>query len=164
MGDLKDQLLKAGLIDKTQARDVRREQRRERQEKGVRALENAAREKEAEFRNLREMEARQERERARRQREVEEADERVAQLDQVIENGRVFRDVSGSVKFYFIARSGVIPCLEVSSGAADALRNGTLAIVEKPSSTGKQFVLVNRESALRIKQDAPERIRFFQAG
>ncbi|HPQ41499.1 MAG TPA: DUF2058 family protein [bacterium] len=162
MGNLREQLLKAKLIDENQAREARREQRQKRREKGMKALQQEAREKQEAFLREQETVADRNREQAREQRKQDDQRERNLRLVQRIQAGEIREGSRGNTSFYFVARSGIIPCLEISPALAGALRSGSAAIVEKPSPHGEAFSIVNQETAAALVKDAPEIVCFYK--
>lgn len=162
MGDLREQLLKAKLIDETKSREVKREKRRKRKQKGVKALEQEAKAREESFRNQRNAQAITDKQNALRKQQQETAQTQSVRLRQLISSQLVSGKINGPVKFYFVSRTGFIPSLEVSSEIADSLRSGKIAIVEQPGLNREIFSVVPRETALKIQAEAPEFVRFFK--
>mgnify|MGYP001546423522 CR=1 FL=1 len=161
MGDLREQLLKAKLIDENQSRQARKEKRQKRKKVGAKVLAKQAEEKKKAYQEKLDKEALQSRQDAL-VKQVEQAEAtRETRLAQIVETTRIQSGLSGSTKFYFIARSKVIPCLEIAASAADALRAGQLAIVEKPGSILEDFAVVPRDTARKLQEEAPELILFF---
>lgn len=162
MGNLREQLLKAKLIDENQARNVKREQRQKRRQKGMQTLQKEQREKEAAFRREQLEQAARDRDRAQTELQQLSKSSTAARLIQQIESGEIHTERRGGIPFYFVTRTGRIPCLEISSAMAEALRSGAAAIVEKPSTHGETYTLVNRETAILLMEKAPERVLYFE--
>ncbi|MBN1947800.1 MAG: DUF2058 family protein [Bradymonadales bacterium] len=79
----------------------------------------------------------------------------------LILGGRLDLDLGGRRRFNFVARDGIIPFLAVSESLGLKLERGQAAIVEDPVHAG-DHTLVNREVALRLMELDPDRVRFFR--
>lgn len=141
---LQDQLLKAGLIDKNKARDLRKEKQKQakQQPKGTQVVDET---------KLRVQEAQAEK--AARDRELnlqqQEAAERraiAAQIRQLIENHRIDRS-GGNVHYQFVDGKK-IKQLYITSAQQDALAWGQIAIVR----LGEGYELVPKVVANKISQ------------
>lgn len=156
MGDLRDQLLKAGLVSRDQAKKVDKDQRARRKARGDRALRA-----EADRAN------RQAEQRAAQQRAADrargldankelEAKELLARVVQIAESNTLDCRIGGPKRWYYETASGALPCLELSDRATRMLESGQAAVIAAP--TGRWW-LVTGEGARRIEELAPDWIR-----
>lgn len=185
--DLRDKLLKAGLVDKKtkkRADHRARLKRTEDQKQGVDA-DAVRQQKERDFeekeeqRRLRD----KERERARHQKRLEREQKRAAertgkQAEKKDESERLHRkhkardlleaswflpQEPGPVAFHFVSRSGGIRKLEFSTRIAHDLNSGQLAIAQLPGKGAERFGLVRRDVAEQLTEEDPGLVRFFVA-
>jgi uncharacterized protein YaiL (DUF2058 family) len=159
--DLRDKLLKAGLVDKKtkkRADHRARIKRTEAKKKGV-DEEKEEEKKAREYEEKEEKRRRQdkERERARQQKQLKR-DKKYQALD-VLQARMFLPKSSGPVAFHFVSRSGGIRKLQVTTGIARDLDNGQLAIAQLPG--GERFGLVRRDVAEQLLADDPSLVRFF---
>jgi len=183
--DLRDKLLKAGLIDKKakkRADHRARLKRTEDQKKGV-GEETVREQKDRAFDEKFEVQRRsdKERERARHQeqkeRERQQAAERrgkaaaekqeSARLRQkhkareLLQASWFMPQEPGTVAFHFVSRSGGIRKLHVSTRIAHDLNSGQLAVAQLPGSGEESFGLVRRDVAEQLQANDPALVRFF---
>lgn|GEM_PF-2506919 len=159
--DLRDKLLKAGLVDKKtkkRADHRARLKRTEDQKKGI-DEEKEEEKKAREYEEKEEKRRRQdkERERARHQKQLKR-DKKYQALD-LLQARMFLPKSSGPVAFNFVSRSGGIRKMQVTTGIAHDLKNGQLAIAQLPG--GERFGLVRRDVALQLLSDDPSLLRFF---
>jgi uncharacterized protein len=160
MQNLRDKLLKAGLVTEKQAQEAARDQRqgapgkhRER-EKQVSVEERQRREAFA----AREAEVAEERRKeAAKQAEARMQSDRARRLRQLVETHRIRE--AGEVVFHYVRRSGKIGRLDVSLSTQKMLEQGGAAVVEDPGSP--DCAVVPGEAAARIHQVDPQAIRFW---
>lgn len=159
--DLRDKLLKAGLVDKKakkRADHRARVDRTDAKKKGI----DEEKEEEKKAREYEEKEEKRrredkERELARHQKQLK-LNKKFQALDLL--KARMFLPKSsGPVAFNFVSRSGGIRKLQVTTGIAHDLNNGQLAIVQLPG--GERFGLVRRDVAEQLLADDPSLVRFF---
>lgn len=137
MQNLRDKLLKAGLVDKKQKQQVDTQDRRDKKQKGVdkQAEEEAERQRlfaerqaaEAEEQRLREAERAEERARHEQQNRVRNICDRWA----------VRSKRPGINRFYFVQRDEHIGYLMVSESLHDQLLQGAIAVVERRTADEK---------------------------
>ena len=159
MQNLRDKLLKAGLVSDKQAQEAARDQRppkkhREREE--AQAVEERQRREAFAAR-----EAELSEERRKESAKVAEAkmqSERARRLRQLVESNRL-REPPGEVSFHFVKRSGKIGRLALSPATAKLLESGGAAVVDDPGSP--DHAVVPAEVAKRIYQVDPQAIRFW---
>jgi uncharacterized protein YaiL (DUF2058 family) len=160
MQNLRDKLLKAGLVSEKQAQEAARDHRqgsakkhRER-EKEVTEEERQRREAFA----AREVEVAEERRReAAKQTEARMQSERARRLRQIVETNRIRE--AGDVSFHYVKRSGKIGRLDVSVATQQKLEQGAAAVVEDPGAP--DCAVVDGEAAKRIYDVDPQAIRFW---
>ncbi len=144
----RDKLLQAGLISEEQAKKAAREERGQKKAKGHKGAqaERQARSAQTEAQLAQRREADRARELARRsEAEQKEAEHRAAQI---AASGQVKHLGRPSRRWYFVARDGRVPYLEVNEDAAGQLERGTAALVEP--ATGDPLV-VAAEAAERLE-------------
>jgi uncharacterized protein YaiL (DUF2058 family) len=131
LGNLRNQLLKAGLVDKKQKVQADTQDRREKKQKGVDQLaaEQEAKQRAYEEQKAAEAEAQRQAEAAR------QAERAQAELENRVRNicdrWAVRPTRPGQRRFYYVQRSGRIAYLLVSDAVLDQLLVGALAIVER---------------------------------
>jgi len=140
MGDIRDELLKAGLISERTARDISRARRAEGRQNAV-AHPPVSEEKELLPPPL---------------------DDPVQDEGpgEIIRRGAVAR-APGNRRFHFVDRSGKIPFLELGEETIRGLTNGALAIAEANGVSSDEFVVVTAETAGALAHRFPEAVRFW---
>ena len=161
MVDLREGLLKAGIVDKKTVRQAEHQQRVERKEKGREVLDHEKQEKEAALEAQLEDRRRQDREReAKRQEETMEQD--VAErLWEIAREGAVREGLFGNRRFHFVSRDGHLPFVEMSDDLSKRLEMGNAAIAELPGEEMETFIIITRETAVRMKEIDAESVRFY---
>ena len=163
MQNLRDQLLKKGLINKEQKQQVEHEKRQARKQlqKGQAEELTQAQQRQAYAERL-EAQKQADRQRAAEQHKALEAREKRLQLRHVIDYWQVpeERYGAGTKRWYFVAPSGVVKYLYVSEPTALQLGSGALAIVERPDDGDSRYVLVERDAAEVIARVDMSYIRF----
>jgi uncharacterized protein len=159
MQNLRDKLLKAGLVTEKQAKDSARDQKAPKQPHRVR--EQAITEEERQRRDAfaaREAELTEERRKeAAKVAEARMQSERARRLRQLVESHRLAD--KGEVSFHYVRRSGKIGRLDVSLDLQKKLENGGAAVVEDPGSPDCAVVMA--DAAKRIYDVDPHAIRFW---
>ena len=150
MQNLRDKLLKAGLVDKKQKTQVDTQDRRDKKQKGAEQLAAEEAAKQRQFADKLAAEAE-----AKRQIEAERAAERTRHEDRdrirsLCEHWSVRQRRPGQLRFYFTRRSGRISYLLVNEELAEKLSVGALAIVE---------CLDDQEHAVALKASRTEQPR-----
>ncbi|MCB9678430.1 MAG: DUF2058 family protein [Alphaproteobacteria bacterium] len=162
---LRDQLLKAGLVSKKDARRVNQELKKDRKEsqgskQKKKALEREARAAEEARRN-----AEQEARLAERRERTEARDryEAALRVRNLILGNRVKN--RGPHRFFFKGRDGrTVHRIEIQAGVAKELANGRLAIALIDHGTREEYVLVGRSAADRIAEVDPSVLVHFCPG
>jgi uncharacterized protein YaiL (DUF2058 family) len=160
MQNLRDKLLKAGLVTEKQAKEA---ERGEHKPQGtVKQKQQALSEEERQRREAfaqREAELAEERRKeAAKRTEAREQSERAQRLRQLVATHRL-REVPGDVNFHFVKRSGKIGRLAVSPETAKLLENGAAAVVEDPGNP--EHAVVPGEAAKRIYEVDRQAVRFW---
>jgi len=160
MQNLRDKLLKAGLVTEKQAQEADKGQkgpkatvkaRQDAVSADERQRQEAFAQREAELSDVRRKEA-------AKKAEARMQSERVLRLRQLVEANRV-REPPGEVNFHFVKRSGKIGRLAVSAETAKLLESGAAAVVEDPGQP--EHAVVPSEAAKRIYEVDPPAIRFW---
>ncbi len=160
MQNLRDKLLKAGLVTEKQVKEAARDEKagaprkhRDREEK----LSAEEQERRAAF-AAREAELAEERRKeAAKVAEARMQSERARRLRQLVEANRVRE--RGEVTFHYVRRSGKIGRLDVSLEMQKKLEQGAAAVVDDPGSPDCAVVL--SEAAKRIYEVDAHAIRFW---
>ncbi|MCU1741151.1 MULTISPECIES: DUF2058 domain-containing protein [Pseudomonas] len=148
---LRDQLLKAGLVNQKQAKQVGKEKQKQQRlvHKGqIEADDTQARlAQEAQAEKVK-----RDQELNRQQQEKVEAKARAAQVKQLIETSRLPKLTTED--YYNFVDDKKVKRLSVNTLMRNKLSNGSLAIVHH----GGGYEVIPREAALKIQERAPERI------
>src|SRR5712691_2068140 len=161
MPNLRDQLLKTGLISKGQKHQVEHEKRRERKQLKKGQADDLAQEQQRQAYAAR-LEAQRvaDRERAAAQRAQFEAKEKFLRIRQIADYWRL-EEPTGALRWYFMTRNNVVKYLSVSEPLGLQLSTGALAIVERPDEVEEpRYVLIEREAAELIARVDPTYVRF----
>ena len=160
MQNLRDKLLKAGLVSEKQAKEAERagknpagtvKQKQQALSEEEQQRREAFAQREAELAEGRRKEA------AKRA-EAREQSERAQRLRQLVTTHRL-REAPGDVNFHFVKRSGKIGRLAVSPQTAKLLENGAAAVVEDPGNP--EHAVVPSEAAKRIYDVDRQAVRFW---
>lgn len=161
MQNLRDQLLKTGVINKKQKRRAEQAKRRERKQHQKGQFDEIARAQQQQaYANKLEAERAANRERAAVQRTQQETKERRLQIRHIIDYWRMSEDPTADRRWYFTTPNNTIGHLYVSEPLAAQLTDGDLAIVAKPDDLDTPYVLVDREAAALIARIDPQYVRF----
>ena len=158
MGNLFDELKKAKLIDKKQAKRLAHEARQEGKKADDRDEELAQRSQA--FDSKRGEQREENREGASQQRAKERKKERWAELKQQVAAKALGERAQGGQRWHFKTESGLLPFLVVSGLTSRRLEGGELGIVRDPNASWPRYVLVPRELALGLKSLEPSLVRF----
>ncbi len=161
MGDLSEELFKAGLISKKQLKATEHDKRVKQKNVGHKALDKEEQRKKAEHEKRRAEQQVQDRERNLDEQAALEGKVTRARLKDIIKHGAV-KSGRGNRRFYFVARDGKIPFLEVSDEIARALQYGDLAIVRIPEMKLERFVILPRKTATQVKDIDPDLVVVFR--
>ena len=168
MGDLRSQLLKAGLVTEKKIKQVEAESRKQRKEKrGKRQSEPDP----EQVRRKRELEEARAKDRERQRRKHEEREKRrqrkaeaeikareQAELGrQIIQASGVTLDPEGPCEYRFAGNHGVVRSIRVSAQQRDRLSQGDLGVAQ-PHAHLEALVLLDRPAALRLRDACPEKL------
>jgi uncharacterized protein len=161
MQNLRDQLLKTGLINKGQKQQIEQEKRRERKQLKKGQADEIAQEQQRQAYEARlEAQRAADRERAAAQRAQLEAKEKFLRIRHITDYWRL-EEPSGTRRWYFVTRNNVVKYLYVSEPLGLQLSTGTLAIVERPEEFEEpRYVLIEREAAELVARVDPTYVRF----
>lgn len=161
MQNLRDQLQKAGLVNKQQKHQAEQEKRRERKKHRQGRADDMAQARQRQAYEAK-IEAQRvaDRERAVAQRTQQEAKEKQLQIQHLIDYWKVPMESAGNRRWYFTTRHNTIKHLYVSEPVAAQLDAGTVAIVEHPDDPETPFILVAHEAAELIARLDPQYVRF----
>ncbi|AKX55074.1 nucleoprotein/polynucleotide-associated enzyme [Thiopseudomonas alkaliphila] len=151
MSSLRDQLLKAGLVNQKQAKQAEKQQRKQQRlvKKGQAEADVTAQEM---VRKVQEEKALRDQELNREQQEKAELKARRAQIKQLIESARLPKFEGDD--FYNFVDNKKVKRIAVNELVRNKLSNGSLAIV----SHGGGYEIIPREAAEKIEQRDPRRI------
>ncbi len=165
MQNLRDQLLKTGLISKGQKQQVEQEKRRERKQLKKGEADEIAQEQQRRAYEAR-LEAQRVADRARgaAQRAQLEAKEKFFRIQQITDYWRL-EEPTGTRRWYFMTRNNEVKYLYISEPLGLQLSTGALAIVERPDEFEEpRYVLLEREAAELVARVDPTYVRFHNTG
>lgn len=162
MGNLRDELIKKGVVSSKKAQQIAHKDRARKKKigRGKVADERAAQEAARLARETSRRDEDRKRESVRRD-EANQHEERHALIQLMRDHAR--HDLRGPRRFHFVTRKRRIPFLEVNEQAARSLEHGELAICELPETDPEQFLILPAESARRVQASAAEFVLFFEA-
>ncbi|MBU1330023.1 MAG: DUF2058 domain-containing protein [Gammaproteobacteria bacterium] len=148
---LRDQLLKAGLVNEKQAKQVGKQQQKQQRlvKKGQAEIDDSARQAAAQAQAEK---AARDQELNRQQQEKAEQKARAAQVRQLIEASRLPKLTSDD--YYNFVDDKKVKRLPVNAMLRDKLSRGSLAIVRH----GGGYEVIPREAALKIQERDPQRV------
>jgi uncharacterized protein YaiL (DUF2058 family) len=156
--NLRDKLLKAGLVTEKQAQDAARDQRTPKKHREREAKETAEEKQRREAFAAREAELAEERRKeAAKTAEARMQSERARRLRQIVESNRI--DDPGASLFHYVRRNGKIGRLALGLETQKLLESGAAAVVEDPGSP--DCAVVPAEAAKKIYEVDPLAIRFW---
>jgi uncharacterized protein len=164
MSDLREQLLKAGLVSAKQVRKAKHEERVHRKEVGHEGLESERAERDQALRQEQEEKRRQDQEREAA-RKIELAEQEAANaLARRIQTGWMRDATGGNRRYYFLAEGGRITYLDLNDQAARRVQSGTAAIVLTLGAVRGEFCLVDGNTAASLAKDNPQIICHWNRG
>lgn len=148
MQNLRDKLLKAGIVDQKQKRKAEHEQRQERHaHKGHDLTAKAEQQRQALYEAQLEEQRARSRQLAEQHKAEQEAKERDLRVRYIADHYQ-HHVRHGKLRWYFVGRDGKVYHWLVDARAAEGLEMGHLAIVERPRATDDQaHALVQRQAA-----------------
>ena len=161
MQNLRDQLLKTGLITKGQKQQVEQDQRRERKQlKKGQADETAQAQQQRAYEARLEAQRAADRQRAAEQHELLEAKEKLLRIRHIIDYWKLSEEPTGTRRCYFVTQNNIIKYLYVSEPMALQLSMGTLAIVERPGEFEEpRYLLIEGDAAALVARIDPTYVR-----
>lgn len=148
---LRDQLLKAGLVNEKQVKQAGKQQKKQQRLVHKGQAEKDDSQREAALKAQAEKQARDQ-ELNRQQQEKAEQKARTAQIKQLIESSRLPR--LNTDDYYNFVDGRKVKRLAVNDSLRDKLSRGSLAIVRHDGN----YELIPREAALKVKERDPQRI------
>lgn len=149
MSSFADELMKAGLINKKKAKQLKHEQRVDRKENKGSTFQEEQQKAEQERKEKERLQKEEERKR-REQKEKQDRLRNLAQANKI--------NTSGPIRHYFVTRDQKILYLEVHSEMNNQLIRGTHAIVEVFQTN--EHVIVPRAIAQKMGEVDLETVRF----
>lgn len=162
MQNLRDQLLKTGLITKGQKQQVEQDKRRERKQlKKGEADETARAQQQQAYEARLEAQRAADRQRAAKQQELLEAKEKLLRIRHIIDYWQLPEEPSGTRRWYFTAQNNSLQYLYVSEPVALQLSTGTLAIVACPDAFEEpRYLLIDGDAAALVARLDPTYVCF----
>ena len=160
MQNLRDKLLKAGLVTEKQAQQAARDERQgasKTHRQREKALSEEEQQRRAAFAAREEELAEERRKEAAKQAEARMQSERARRLRQLVETHRIRE--AGEVAFHYVRRNGKVGRLDVSAQTQQSLTQGAAAVVDDPGSP--DCAVVPADAARRIYEVDPQAIRFW---
>ena len=158
VSDLRDQLLKAGLVSADQARDAEREEKRNRRQRGARGQKRRQKERDQAFADKQNQQATKHRQEALANRSSEERREAELRAQQLVAAHAWSGNTHGKRRWYFADRNGCVPFFELNEVIAQKLERGQAALAQ--DSNGKVTV-ISAECAERLDGAAPHWLVFW---
>ena len=158
MQNLRDKLLKAGLVTEKQAQEAARDTRAPKKHREREAKESEEEKQRREAFAAREAELAEERRKeAAKVAEARMQSERARRLRQIVESNRI--DDPGASLFHYVRRNGKIGRLALGLETQKLLESGGAAVVEDPGAP--DCAVVPAEAAKKIYEVDPLAIRFW---
>ncbi|HUJ27944.1 MAG TPA: DUF2058 family protein [Myxococcales bacterium] len=158
MQNLRDKLLKAGLVTEKQAQQAEHEQKQPRKHREREAKESAEEKQRREAFAAREAELAEERRKeAARAAEARLQSERARRLRQLVDSHRM--EIGGELQFHYVKRSGKIGRLAVGVELQRMLESGAAAVVDDPGQP--EGAVVPADAARKVYEVDKNSIRFW---
>ncbi|MFH2009735.1 MAG: DUF2058 family protein [bacterium] len=165
MADLRDQLLRAGLIDKQSKQQADTTDRRNKKTKKKKKKKGSAPSDEERRRQAYEerlaTEAEENRRRAREKLHLQQERERQQQVSNLAGAWAVRERKPGPRRFCFVTRERRIVWFDLSVSLALQLEVGAMAIVERPGDSDEPYAIVPRAIAERVSHIDPQYVLFW---
>jgi uncharacterized protein YaiL (DUF2058 family) len=164
MANFRDQLLRAGLVDKKTKQQADTSARRNRKKKGKKkkGTQVSEEERQRQAHNDRlAAEAQENRNRAAARNQEIKTQEIANQAASLVKTSAVREPKPGSQRFCFVSRGRKIRWFDLTAPLARKLELGLLAIVESPGDKNEPFALVPADIAARMEELDPELVRFW---
>jgi uncharacterized protein YaiL (DUF2058 family) len=158
MSNMRDQLKKAKLLSKKQAKKLAHDERIERKELGREGLEKIQTERKEQLGSLRESEREKSREQqAKVEAEKQAAAEQAACLH-VLSEKALAPEPGGQNRWFFALENGSLPSLALNEQQRRLLQSGALSIARSGPVGSHRYGLLERALAARVAKVFPERI------
>lgn len=161
MQDLRDKLLKAGLVDKKQARESKTEKRRQQRQSGSERGQEALEAQRERHQQRVDEQARRARLAQEEQNRKEQARQDLARVRTIIRSHAVTRFLGDDRPFHFLGPDRRIRRCHLRFEVFDQLLMGQLAIVSVDDDPRRDYALVDIEAARRLEALAPDRLLFW---
>jgi uncharacterized protein YaiL (DUF2058 family) len=161
VSDLREQMLKAGLVSGKQVRQAKHEERVHRKEVGREGIEAERAAADRAFQARQEEKRLRDREREEARRRSQAAEERVLALQTRIRAGWIREATAGGKRFFFVVDGGRITYLDLSDDAARRLQLGRAAVADGRGIVRGEYCVVDAGTALSLSRDHPEVILFW---
>ncbi len=160
MGDLRDELVKTGLVSSKRAKELAHKEKSRKNKAGKKKVGEERRARDADRLARAQSRSASDRERElARQDSLKDGEER-SRITQLIRDHAVDQGVRGPRRFHFINRDDKLPFLELNDDTCKRLEHGELTICEVPDSRPTAFLLVPQETARKVHASAPEYVLF----
>lgn len=158
MGNLRDQLKKANLISKKDAKRIAHEERVKRSKVGREGLEKEEEQRRAEIEAQRQATSEEDRAReAERAAERKDAEERAA-CEAILATEVAAPDRRGTIRWFFETEAGHLPWLQLDPSTMARLQSGVLCVARSGPPGTHVYGLLATEHARRVRALFPERI------
>lgn len=164
MSNLRDQLLKAGLVSAKQVKQAAHQDRVHRKEVGHEGLEAERQAREDAQREEQEAKRIADRERAEEQKRAQAEEAKRNAVRMRIQNGWIKDATAGDRRFFFVASEQRITYLDLNERAQRRLQSGGAAIVETRGVVRGEHCVIDAASAEALAVDHAELIRFWNRG
>lgn len=161
MGNLRDELVRKGLMDDKRARQMAHEEKARRHRTGHEAVAQEKQQQDTERRAK--VEARREEDRRRETGRLQQQHQQqeTLRLAQLLRDNALREGVRGSRRFHFVTSERKIPFMDLSEEMVHRLETGQAAICAVPGPSGTDFLLVTAETARRALEIDKEAILFW---
>ncbi len=164
MANFRDQLLRAGLVDKKTKQQAdtaarRNRKKKKKKKKGTQVSESEQQRQAHDARMA--AEAQENRARAAAMNQEKETLELVNQAASLVKTSAIRDPKPGSRRFCFVSRHRKIRWFDLNAALARKLELGLLAIVESPGQKSEPYALVPADTAKRMEKLDPELVRFW---
>lgn len=152
---LKDELLKAKLINKKELKQIEHEERIERKKIGKKGMEEKQQQRKLSIEESQELKKQQDR--IANQQKLDQGD----RIGNLIKQGRILNSMPGNRKFYFVARNGKILFLIMSDALAKKLEQGAGIVEMTIEPRNEEFVVVDQSTVEKLLNLCPDIVRFY---
>tara|TARA_B100000902_G_scaffold334337_1_gene333444 strand:- start:51 stop:542 length:492 start_codon:yes stop_codon:yes gene_type:complete len=151
---LRDQLLKAGVASKKQAKKASHEAKQQQRKKNKKKKKKGQLEAKDDVKIAIEQKKAEQKERDKKLNQVREEERRVHELRSQISNiinSHASFDLRANCDYHFIVEDTLIKKVRVNEKQAESLAKGNFGILE----WGEEFHILNREKCLKIREFEP---------